>query len=593
MPPDDRNQTAADLAAPALPRRGQGFLVGAAIGLGRAAAAAERGGADFLLALNAGRLRMRGTSSLAAMLPLGDANAETLAFARAEILGRVSIPVYFGACAFDPRLDPEAFARELAAEGFAGIANFPTATHFDGRFRAALEAAGLGYAREVALLVAAKKVGLATFGYAKTREEVDAMTAADVDILCVNFGWNAGGSAGFDGRVGLDEAGERARQLIRRARRARPGTPCLVEGGPIVTPEQMYQVCSRAGADGYVGGSTLDRLPFEISVMQSTSAFKTASLVGSRALGQASGDARPPGFVGMVGQSPAFRDVVATIGRVAAGDLPVLIVGEPGSGKSLAARAVHAAGPRRRGPIIAIDISGEIASGDAEAEVKLFGREAEDGRRRRLGALETGDATVIVERIERLGPGAQARLAAWLESGTFERVGGAEPIRGRARLIATTASDPLRLAARGELRDDLLARFLPARIDLPALRDRLEDLPLIARHILASLPGSPAHLDTEAYRALLRHAWPGNQRELRAVLERCAVRARGGVISADGIESAIASARARAPADSEDERGWIVEGLRRHRFRRGATASYLGLSRKTLYNKMRRYGIDG
>ncbi len=570
-------------------RREQDLLVGAAIGVGRAAIAAERGGADFLLALNAGRLRVRGAASLAAMLPLGDANAETLAFARAEILGRVSIPVFFGACAFDPSLDLEAFARDLAAEGFAGVANFPSIVHLEGRFRASLEAAGLGFAREVALLAAARGAGLATFGYAKTRAEVDALTAADIDMVCVNFGWNAGGAAGFDGRVGLDEAAERARLLVRRARRARPDTLCVVEGGPIVTPEQMYQVCSRAGADGYVGGSTLDRLPFEISVMQSTSAFKTASLVGQSALADHAGAARTPGFAGLVGQSPAFRDMMATIGRVAASDLPVLIVGEPGAGKSLAARAVHAAGPRRRGPIIAIDGADEAG----EAEAKLFGREAEEGRRRRLAALETGDATVIVERIERLGAGAQARLAAWLESGKFERLGGSAPVPGRARLIGTTSSDPLRLAAQGALREDLLARFLPARVDLPALRDRLEDLPLIVRHVLASLPGQALRLDAEAYRALLRHAWPGNQRELRVVLERCALRARGGAISAEAIEAAIREAAAPAPADSEDERGWIVDGLRRHRFRRGATAAYLGLSRKTLYNKMRRYGIDG
>ncbi|MFM7343743.1 MAG: phosphoenolpyruvate hydrolase family protein, partial [Tagaea sp.] len=471
--PADRDTTAPAPRHPGhtLRRREQSLLVGAAIGVGRAATAAERGGADFLLALNAGRLRVRGATSLAAMLPLGDANAETLAFARAEILGRVTIPVFFGACAADPALDADAFVRELAAEGFAGVANFPTVVHFDGRFRAALEVAGLGFAREVALLAAARRAGLAAFGYAKTREEIDALLAAEIDVLCVNFGWNAGGMAGFEGRVTLDEAAERARQLIRRARRARPATLCVVEGGPIVTPEQMYLVCSRADADGYVGGSTLDRVPFEISVMQSTSAFKTASLVGTRALADAADGARMPGFGGLIGQSSAFRDLMATIGRVAASDLPVLIVGEPGSGKSLAARAVHAAGPRRRGPVIAIDAA-ETAE---EAEAKLFGREAEEGRRRRLAALETGDTTVIVERIERLGAGAQARLAAWLESGWFERLGGSAPVAGRARLIGTTSSDPLRLAAQGALREDLLARFLPARVDLPALRDRLED----------------------------------------------------------------------------------------------------------------------
>ncbi len=569
-------------------KRDGGLLVGAAIGVGRAATAAERGGADFLLALNAGRLRVRGATSLASMLPLADSNAYTLDFARAEILRRVVIPVFFGACAFDPQLDIGAFVRDLADEGFAGVANFPTVTHLGGRFRAALEAAGLGYSREVALLKAAKREGLAAFGYAKTRDEVDALIGAAADIVCVNFGWNAGGPAGFDEWVGLDEAAERARQLVRRIRRASPGTICVIEGGPIVTPEQMYQVCAQAGADGYVGGSTLDRLPFELAVMQSTSAFKTAAVVGQRALADKAGDARMPGFGGLVGQSAAFRELMATIGRVAANDLPVLIVGEAGSGKSMAARAIHAAGPRRRGPVIVVDGGAD----PAETELKLFGREASDGHKRRIAAIEAADTTVIVERFERLSAGLQLRIAAWLESGNFERGGGAS-VRGLARLIGMTSSDPLRLAAEGALREDLLARFLPARVDVPSLRDRLDDVPLIARHVLASLPGQAPTLDAEAYRALLRHAWPGNQRELRAVLERCALRARGSGISAAAIEEAIAGAAAPAPADPEDERGWIVEGLRRHRFRRGAAAAYLGLSRKTLYNKMRRYGIDG
>jgi len=569
-------------------RQAGDLLVGAAIGVGRAATAAERGGADFLLALNAGRFRVRGASSLAAMLPLADANRETLDFTRGEILGRVAIPVFFGACAMDPDLDLRAFARGLAQEGVAGVANFPSAIHYGGRLRAALEAAGLGFGREVEMLEAAKRAGLATFGYAKTRADVDALIAASIDILCVNFGWNAGGTLGFEESVGLDEAAERARLLLRRVRRLSPGTLCVVEGGPIVSPEQMYQVCSQAGADGYVGGSTLDRLPFEISVMQSTSAFKTAAWVGARAQANQVLGERMPGFAGLVGRSPAFRELMATIGRVAASDLPVLIVGEAGAGKSLAARAIHAAGPRRRGPIVAIE-----GTEDAdEIEARLFGREAQDGRPRRIAAVETADSTAIVERIEHLGPRLQARLASWLESGHFERVGGHEALRARARLIATTSTEPLRLAAEGKLRDDLLARLLPARVDLPALRDRLEDLPILARYLLAALPGTPSALEPDAYRVLLRHPWPGNLRELRAVLERCVLRARGQPIAADMVVAAIAGTGARtAAASPDDERGWILEGLRRNRFRRAATAEFLGLSRKTLYNKMRRYAI--
>ena len=128
------------------------FLVGAAIGTGMTARAAARGGADMLLALHAGRLRVMGAPSIACMLPLADSNRAVLDFARAEILGRVDRPVYFGACVFDPRLDLEALVEEVRAAGFDGICNFPTAVHVDGAMRENLEYAGGGFRREVQLM---------------------------------------------------------------------------------------------------------------------------------------------------------------------------------------------------------------------------------------------------------------------------------------------------------------------------------------------------------------------------------------------------------------------------------------------------------
>jgi predicted TIM-barrel enzyme len=124
------------------------LLVGGAIGVGMTAEAAERGGADFLLALSAGRYRVMGAASLAALLPLGEANRFTDTFARREILDRVAVPVFFGASCFDPATDLSALVAQVKAAGYHGIANFPTAIHFDGRFRRALEEVGIGFARE-------------------------------------------------------------------------------------------------------------------------------------------------------------------------------------------------------------------------------------------------------------------------------------------------------------------------------------------------------------------------------------------------------------------------------------------------------------
>ena len=156
------------------------------------------------------------------MLPLDNANRFTDHFARREILDRVGVPVFFGASAFDPRLELDAFVAELAAAGYHGIANFPTSIHYDGRFRRALEEAGLGYAREVELLRAAQRQGLATFGYAKSRKEIQQLLQTGVDILCLNFGWNAGGTRALAQAFTLEEAADRARRIFPRCgRRAR------------------------------------------------------------------------------------------------------------------------------------------------------------------------------------------------------------------------------------------------------------------------------------------------------------------------------------------------------------------------------------
>jgi predicted TIM-barrel enzyme/transcriptional regulator with AAA-type ATPase domain len=559
-------------------RRQHEFLVGAAIGLGMTARAAVQGGADFLLALNAGRLRVMGAASIAALFPIREANGFTDAFARAEILDKVPVPVLFGASAFDPRQELGGLVERIAGTGYAGVANFPTAIHFEGRVRAALERAGLGFAREVALLREARAAGLVTLGYAKTREEVDALVEAQADALCLNFGWNAGGTLGVPG-LSLDEAADRARRTFQAVRQARPETLCLVEGGPIVSSQDMIRVCDAARADGYVGGSTFDRLPLEMSVMQSASAFKTASLLRPARDDAQREHARITALAGLVGHSAAMARMVERIARLVATDLPVLVLGEAGSGKTTVARAVHVAS-RRTGPFLVLD-----AASDRAIEPKLFGDGAGRGRQ---GALNFENATVVIENVTALTPALQLRLARFVERGVFERFGriGAE----RARLVVTATPGD-------ELGADLGPRVAAGRVDVPPLRERPEDVPLLVRALAQGLAREPRRtpLDIEpaAFRLLMTHDWPGNLHELRGVLARAAAETAGEPVGADLLRRLL---RAEPEARAEpvgDERAWIIDALRRNRFRRGETAAFLGVSRKTLYNKMRRYGLSG
>lgn len=556
--------------------RREGLLIGAAIGLGMTARAAAQGGADFLLVLNAGRLRVMGAASNAALLPLSDSNAFTHAFASREILGRVGVPVLFGACVFDPALDIPGFLARIREAGYAGVANFPTAIHLDGPFRDALEAEGLGFAREVSLLEQARAAGLSTLGYAKTREEAAALAGIKVDRLCLNFGWNAGGTLGIAGDMGLDAAGDRARRMFALVRRLSPRTLCFVEGGPIVLPQDALSVCDASRADGYIGGSTLDRLPLEMSVMQTTSAFKTAPLLRAAREGEAREHLRISAVAGLIGQSEAMAELTERIARLVATDLPILIRGEPGAGKTTAARAVHVAS-RRAGVFIVLDGS------DPSLATQLFGAVE-------AGALDSADGTVVVENIEAMPPALQMRLSDWIERNVAERYVRAPDRSHRARLVLTMAVGEARPAE-----NRLAARLAATQVTVPSLRERLEDVPLLARTMLASArraPGArPLQIAPDAMRALISHDWPGNVRELATLLAAAQTRAAHGVISSALVTSLIGAAQARPPAGSMSERDWVLDALRRHRFRRGAAAAFLGISRKTLYNKMRRYEL--
>jgi len=239
------------------------FLVGAAIGTGMTAQSAVRGGADFLIALSAGRMRNIGQPSIAAMLPMRDSNEFVMSFAPSEILPRASVPVFFGACCFDPRLDLAKLLDRITAAGFQGVVNFPTAALIDGAYRAFLENAGCGFARELDLLAAARARGLTALAYTHTREEAVAAAERGVDMVNIDFGWNMGGVLGVESNLRLEEAALSAAGIARAVRAVSPSTRCLVEGGPIVSPRQLEELCVVAQVDGYVGGSTIDRSPRE------------------------------------------------------------------------------------------------------------------------------------------------------------------------------------------------------------------------------------------------------------------------------------------------------------------------------------------
>jgi two-component system response regulator AtoC len=579
-----------------------GFLIGTAIGVGMVARSAELGGADFLIALAVGRLRIQGAPSVASMLPTHDANACVAAFGRTEILGKVALPVMFGVSVFDPRTDLEALLDRIRDWGFAGVTNFPTSIHLDDRFASALSRHGLGFGREVDLMRAARAHGLGTVAYAQSEEQAAAMADAGVDMLCLNFGWNAGGKTGLPSHLALDDAGAQAARLFGTMRRKRPDLLCVVEGGPIESPESAADVCRASGADGYIGGSTLDRMPLEAAVVEATSAYRSVAALSRRveALQDAMlGDGRR---FGLIGRSPCIRHVVRLIERFAPTTMTVLLMGPNGTGKELVARALHASSRRASGPLVTLNCA---ALPRDLVESEMFGHEKgafTGATRARLGRFEEAEGgSLFLDEIGELDLSSQAKLLRVLENGSFERVGSNQTRRADARIICATNRDLRDMVATGRFREDLYYRLNKLEIMLPPLSERLEDVPSLVEHILQTavikLNPQVRAVDGAALRALLAHSWPGNVRELRNALERAAVLCDGERIGVAHLPtfdvplSTTSAVEPEPPHAEGGEREWLLDALRRHRFRRAATAQALGMARKTLYNKMRRHGL--
>ncbi|MCZ4093670.1 phosphoenolpyruvate hydrolase family protein [Ensifer psoraleae] len=441
-------------------------LVGAAIGTGMAAQAASRGGADFILALNAGRLRSMGAPSIFSLLALRNSNDFVLGFAQPEILPFAKVPVFFGASAFDPRCSIEAELERIADAGFGAIVNFPTSIFLDGRFRADIERAGLGFQRELEMLRAAQRRNMATLAYVRTVAEAQQAATAGVDIINLNLGWNVGGTVGSRTALSLRQAAEYAKIIFRQIRAISQDTLCVLEGGPIVSPDQMYEVSALSKADGYIGGSTIDRVPLEASMEQITSAFKSVGTLQKRIDELERQLEHVQREYSIVGRSPSIQQIKQRIEKLAASALPVLITGEAGTGKSF-----------WHGPFMKLPDAPAASSSapkDASGEL-LFGFAPSEGGRKVLGLLQYhSKATLLIENVECLCVDAQERLIEVIETGAYRRLGDNERGRFEGRLILTSTRPLSELGSSGQLISALESRLAPGHVFLPNLCDRLE-----------------------------------------------------------------------------------------------------------------------
>lgn len=256
-------------------------IVGAGAGTGISAKFIERGGADLVIIYNSGRFRMAGHSSMCGLLPLGDANAIVMEMGRREVLPVArTVPVLAGVNGTDPTRDLSIFLDEVRDAGFSGVNNFPTVGLFDGRIRQELEASGLGFDREVEMIRLAHDKGLFTAVYVFTPEEASAMVQVGADAVIAHMGLTVGGSIGMDSdqAFSLDDACARTQAIADAALEANPEVIVLCHGGPIATPEDAEYVMTRTSATGFVGASSMERLPVEDALVATTAAFKSARI---------------------------------------------------------------------------------------------------------------------------------------------------------------------------------------------------------------------------------------------------------------------------------------------------------------------------
>jgi DNA-binding NtrC family response regulator len=307
------------------------------------------------------------------------------------------------------------------------------------------------------------------------------------------------------------------------------------------------------------------------------------------------------GLPQIVAESPAMKSVLNLVERIGPADANVLITGENGTGKEVITRLLHSISSRRNKPLISLN-AGALAEGLFESE--LFGHVRgafTDAKSDRVGRFALADGgTLFLDEIGNVPLNLQAKLLRVIETGEFERVGSSKTQKVNVRLLSATNADLHAEVAQGRFRQDLLFRLNTVEIRLPPLRDRIEDIPVLAEHFLK--------LHRERYRrpimgftpeaidALRQHLWPGNVRELDHVIERAVLMSPGNIVTAFdlGLEStpdARISARLEEMSLEDAERLLIKKALARFEGNANRAAEALGLSRSALYRRLQKYGL--
>jgi two-component system, NtrC family, response regulator AtoC len=318
----------------------------------------------------------------------------------------------------------------------------------------------------------------------------------------------------------------------------------------------------------------------------------------------------PVSTTGPATRSPAMMEAQAVLARVGPSDCTLLLLGESGTGKEVAARSVHRSSPRAARPFVAMHCA---ALPDSLLESELFGYERgafTGASARKPGRLELAEGgTVLLDEIGETSAATQVKLLRVLQEKTFERLGGVTTLRADVRFVAATHRDLAMMVREGQFREDLYYRLSVCPVRLPPLRERREDIvPLVEHFTEVHCQGrARVAFGPDALDVLRSHPWPGNVRQLQNFVERMVLLSDSPTIGRDAVVEALGGAACGSPATSGDgtpvdpsldaslreaERDAVKKALERARGNRTQAARLLGVSRRTLYNKLAEYGLD-
>lgn len=555
-------------------------LIGSVVGSGIVARAADEGGADFLLALNAGRLRSMGAPSIACMLPIRDALHDTLDFASSEVLPLTELPVLIGINCWQAEASEKDFAKRIMDAGFAGAVNFPPSMYYSDSFSHILDRSGLGLRQEITVLENIKEEGGTVLFYCLTRNQARMAADADLDGLVLNFGWNTGGLFGHKSNQSLEEAALFAADVSKYVKSRRPQLAIFLEGGPILSEADLNYVSQKSKIDGYVGGSTLDRVPIEAAIADQIAKYRVAVQQRFELRDHDKFLIQSANKFGMVGKSRIFVRTLRQIERAAkATDHVGISVPQGGPAKEVVGLFERLSSKRTYAQFI--ELSHETHTLPELNDI-LFGHKDESDQ---IGLMGQDRHIIVINDFHVLSARFQKRIFRIIQMGYYTAIGSMKRRQARAKLVLLYQGRGLATKFESQANINL--------IDFPALIDRREDLPDVLEGALARF-GTDENTRVQLSVALIQKIcamdWKNNEDEFYKMARRLADVMDIETIKPDILDNILSNriSTPDMPIDGLGQREQILTALSNHAFNRTKTASALGISRKTLYNRMKR-----